>query len=363
MVAVALSICGRRTPARSMRENPTLHHQQEHPMETALPRPSGVTRRFVVSAPLAFAGIPSFAESTYPGRAVTIVVGFPPGGSTDLLGRLLAQELTTALGQSFVVENRGGANGLIAANAVAAAAADGYTLLLTSMGMTTNPYLYKSAQQDPVKDFTSIAMLASVPNVIVVNPAVPASTLTELLELARARKATPLTLATTGNAAPGHLASELLERAAKVRFKFIPYKGSGPALTDLIAGHVDMSLPTVVAAAPHIRAGRLRAIAVTGSKRSPLLPEVPTVAEAGVKELATGSGWYALVGPAGLPKDVVDRLSSQVEKIMNTPAVRERFVRDGADPMYMNHADMTAFVAQDYKRWGELIKAADIKAE
>jgi tripartite-type tricarboxylate transporter receptor subunit TctC len=292
-----------------------------------------------------------------------LLVGFPPGGSTDFIGRLLARKLSDALGQPVVVDNRGGANGLIAANAAAAAAPDGYTLLLTSMGMTTNPYLYRQAQRDPGKDFTSIAMLASVPNVIVVHPSLPAKNLTELLALARARSAKPLTLATTGNAAPGQLASELLQRAAKVRFEFVPYKGSGPALTDIMAGHVDMSLPTVIAAAPFVKAGKLRAIAVTGAKRAALLPDVPTIPEAGVKDLSTGSGWYGLIGPAGIPKDVVERLSSEVEKVMNTPDVHQRFIANGADPMYMNHVEMTSFVVQDYKHWGELIKAANIKAE
>ncbi len=232
------------------------------------------------------------------------------------------------------------------------------------MGMTTNPYLYKRTVRDPVRDFTSIAMLASVPNVIVVNPALPAKDLNELLALARTRGAAkPLTLATTGAAAPGHLASELLQRIAKIRFEFVAYKGSGPALTDIIAGHVDMSLPTVVAAVPHIQSGKLRAIAVTGNKRSALLPDVPTIAQAGVKELSTGSGWYGLIGPAGMPKDVTDRLSAEVQKIMASSEVQQRFGANGADPMYMSHAEMSTFVAQDYKTWGDLIKAANIKAE
>jgi len=325
-----------------------------------------MNRRQVLSAALLTAGsslvAPAFGQARYPAKAVTMLVGFPPGGSTDFIGRLLAQKLSDALGQPVVVENRGGANGLLAANAVAAAPADGYTLLLTSMGMTTNPYLYRNANRDPVKQFTSLAMLVSVPNVVVANPSLQAKNLGELLALARSRK-NPLTLATTGNAAPGHLASELLQRAAKVRFEFVPYKGSGPAITDIIAGHVDMSLPTVVAAVPHIKSGKLRALAVTGTKRSALLPDVPTIAEAGVKELSTGSGWYGLIGPAGMPKEVVDRIGAEVEKIMKTAEVRERFVANGADPMYMNHAEMTAFIGQDYKQWGDLIRTANIKAE
>lgn len=337
-------------------------------MQTCTPSAAGISRRLVLSAPIALAAAtlcgPALAQGRYPTKPVTLLVGFPPGGSTDFIGRLLAQKLTEVLGQTVLVDNKGGANGLIAANAAAAAAPDGYTLLLTSMGMTTNPYLYKKPPRDPVKDFTSIAMLASVPNVIVVNPSLPAKDLKELLALARSRSNTaPLTLATTGNAAPGHLASELLQRAAKVKFEFVAYKGSGPALTDIIAGHVNMSLPTVVAAAPFIQSGKLRAIAVTGSKRSAMLPDVPTIAEAGLKELSTGSGWYALIGPAGMPKDVVERLSSECQKIMANPEVHERFMANGADPMFLNPTEMSSFVARDFKNWGELIKAANIKAE
>ncbi len=229
------------------------------------------------------------------------------------------------------------------------------------MGMTTNPYLYAKSR-DPLKDFTSISLLANVPNVIVVNPKLPVRDMDELMHLARSRKS-PLTSATTGQAAPGHLATELLQRAANVKFSFVPYKGSGPALNDVMAGYVDMSLPTVVAALPAIRSGKLRAIAVTGTGRSSLLPDVPTLSEAGLKNLGGTSGWYGLVGPAKMPKEVVERLSQAVVKIMNDSEVRERFKINGADPVGSNSDEMTAFVAQDFRRWGELVKAANIKAE
>ncbi|WP_051591376.1 tripartite tricarboxylate transporter substrate binding protein [Cupriavidus sp. SK-4] len=335
-------------------------------METMVPLQSKRIRRLLMSLPLLAASAalmqPRAAYAGYPDKPIKLLIGFAPGGSTDLIGRLVGERLYKALGQPVVIENQGGANGMLAANAVAAAAPDGYTLLLTSMGMTTNPYLYTKSARDPIKDFTPISLLANVPNVIVVNPKLPVRNLDELLRLARSSK-TPLTSGTTGQAAPGHLATELLQRAANVKFSFVPYKGSAPALNDVMAGYVDMSFPTIVAALPLIRSGKVRAIGVTGAGRSSLLPDVPTLAEAGLKDLGGSSGWYGLVGPAKMPREVVERLSQAVVKIMNSSDVRERFQANGADPVGSNSDEMGAFVAQDYRRWGELIRAANIKAE
>ena len=302
------------------------------------------------------------AQQGYPSKAVTLLVGFAPGGSVDFVGREIAPRLAEVLGKSVVVENRGGANGLLAAAAVAAAPPDGHTLLVASMGLTTNPHLYSNHRLDPSKDFSAISMLVTLSNVLVVNPQLPVRTLEEFLSFARSRTR-PLTSATTGTAAPGHLASERLKRAAQVDFEFIAYKGSGPALTDVIAGHVDMSMPTVLAAAPLVKAGRLRAIAVTGARRSPLLPDVPTFAEKGVKELETGSGWIGLFGPAGMSTAIVGRLSADAVALMKNPQVYQRLVDNGTDPVALNAAETAAFVAQDYKRWGELVQAANIKGE
>jgi tripartite-type tricarboxylate transporter receptor subunit TctC len=302
------------------------------------------------------------AQQGYPSKSVTLVVGFAPGGSVDFVGREIAPRLADVLGKPVVVENRGGANGLLAAAAVAAAPPDGHTLLVASMGLTTNPHLYSKNRLDPTKDFTAIAMLVTLPNVLVVNPQLPVHSFEEFLTFARTRSK-PLTSATTGTAAPGHLASEQLKRAAKVNFEFISYKGSGPALTDVIAGHVDMSMPTVLAAAPLVKAGRLRAIAVTGPRRSPLLPDVPTMAEKGVKELESGSGWIGLFGPAGLPRPIVERLSAESVALMKSTQMHQRLVDNGTDPVAWNAAETAAFVAQDYKRWGELVQATGIRSE
>jgi len=288
------------------------------------------------------------------------LVGFPPGGSGDFVGRVVGQKLSESLRQPVVVENRGGANGLLAASAVAAAAANGYTLYITSMGLTTNPHLYSKNRLDPVKTFTAISLIANVPNVLVTSLSVPGKDLRELLELARSRS-NPLTVATVGQGAPGHLISELLQRTAKVKFEHIPYKGSGPALLDVIGQRVDMSFPSVIAAFPPVNSGKLRGIAVTGTKRSSLLPEVPTFGEAGMSGI-TG-GWYALVGPANLPKAVVARLSHEIDSIMKMPEVRDQFAANGADPVGSSPAELARFIAEDYKRWGDLIKSANIKAE
>ena len=299
-------------------------------------------------------------QDSYPQKSITLLVGFPPGGSGDFVGRLVGQKLSESLRQPVVVENRGGANGLLAASAVAAAAANGYTLYITSMGLTTNPHLYSKNRLDPVKTFTAISLIANVPNVLVTSLSVPGKDLRELLELARSRS-NPLTVATVGQGAPGHLISELLQRTAKVKFEHIPYKGSGPALLDVIGQRVDMSFPSVIAAFPPVNSGKLRGIAVTGTKRSSLLPEVPTFGEAGMSGI-TG-GWYALVGPANLPKAVVARLSHEIDIIMKMPDVREQFAANGADPVGSSPTELSRFIAEDYKRWGDLIKSANIKAD
>lgn len=299
-------------------------------------------------------------QDSYPQKSITLLVGFPPGGSGDFVGRAVGQKLSEALRQPVVVENRGGANGLLAATATASAAPNGYTIYITSMGLTTNPHLYSANRLDPVKMFTPISLIANVPNVLVTGTAVPGKDLRELLEHARSRSK-PMTVATTGQGAPGHLISELLQRTAKVKFEHVPYKGSGPALLDVIGQRVDMSFPSVIAAIPAINGGKLRAFAVTGVKRSSLLPDVPTFGESGVSGIS--GGWYALVGPANLPKAIVERLSHEIDLIMKMPDVREQFAANGADPVGSSASELARFLAQDYKRWGDVIKDANIKAE
>lgn len=321
----------------------------------------GIKRRDILGIPLACAaGLgqgSALAQGAYPSRPIKILVGFAPGGFTDVAARLIGQELGKSLGQSVVVENRPGANGMIASDATAKAPADGYTLHLSSLGLTTNALLVERAQYDPVKGFTPISLLAMVPNILVAYPGLPARNLQELLALGRTRT---LRQASAGNGSPGHLSGSLLQVMTKVPMDHIPYKGSGPAMNDLIAGHVDLSFPTIPTALPLVRGGKLRAIAVTGANRSPLMPEVPSIAEAGVAGYDMG-GWYGLVGPAGMPREVTDTLSREVVRIMKVPQVHERFVAEGADPVGSNGPELAQFLARDFQRWSEVVKAANIK--
>lgn len=324
---------------------------------------SHLTRRTVLSLPFAAAaalhapGV--LAQGTFPSKPIKILVGFAPGGFTDVAARLIGQKLADSLGQPVVVENRPGANGLIASDATAKAPPDGYTLFMSSLGLTTNPLVVERVTYDPVKGFTPISLLAMVPNILVAGPSVPANNLKELLELARSSKA-PLTQGSAGNGSPGHLSGALLQVMTNIRMVHVPYRGSGPLMTDLIGGQVDISFPTIPTALPMVRNGRIKAIAVTSGKRSPLMPDVPTIAEAGVPGYDM-VGWYGLLAPPGLPKEVADQLTAAVVKIMKMPDVRERFIAEATEPVGSNGAEMAAFLGRDFKRWAEVVKAAHIK--
>ncbi len=324
-----------------------------------------ISRRRLLTTTLALAAASTaggvWAQRPYPNRPVKILVGFAPGGFTDVAARLIAQQLSVVLGQPVVVENRPGANGLIASDATASAPPDGYTLMLSSIGLTTNPLMTKRVHYDPLKGFTPISLLAIVPNVLVTYPGIPAKNLGELLALAR-KRSSPLTQASAGNGSPGHLSGALLHVMAGIRLDHVPYKGSGPAINDLVGGHVDLSFPTIPTALPLVRAGKVRALAVTSGKRSSLMPDVPTVAEAGVPGYDTG-GWYGMVGPAGMPKEIAELLSNEVAKIMKMPDVRQRFIAEGAEPIGSNGAELNAFLAKDVERWTAVVKAARIEAK
>ena len=320
------------------------------------------SRRFVVAgmagAAVVTAGT-ALAQTPYPVKPVRMLVGFVPGGFTDLAGRIVGQKLAEALGQQVIVENRTGANGFIASDLTAKSAPDGYTIFMSSAGLTTNPILQDKTQRDPLKEFSALSLVAAIPNILVVHPGVPVKTVKELLALARSRPDT-LTQASSGTGSPGHLSGELLQQMTKVRFLHVPYKGSGAALIDLLGGHVDLSVPTISAALPHVKSGKLRTLGITSATRSPLLPEVVTISEAGVPGYEV-VGWYGLVGPAGMPKDVITRLSSEVARILKLPDVREKMLNEGAEPVGNTPEEFAAFLAEDLRKWTKVIKAANIR--
>ena len=298
------------------------------------------------------------AQPSYPVKPLRILVGFVPGGFTDTSARIVGQKLGDALGQQVIIENRPGANGLIAGDLASKSAPDGYTLFMTSPGLTTNPILYTRLRHDPVKDFTAISIVAEIPNVLVVHPAVPARSIGELFALARSKPGT-LTQSSAGIGSPGHLSGELLQIMKKMKFVHVPYKGA-QSVIDLIGGHVDLSFPSISSSIVFIRDGKLRALGVTSAKRSPLLPDVPSIGEKEVPGYAS-VGWYGIVGPAGIPKPVVTTLNREIVRILQNAEVRERLAREGAVPVINSPEEFSAFIANDHRKWAKVIKAANIR--
>jgi tripartite-type tricarboxylate transporter receptor subunit TctC len=297
----------------------------------------------------------------YPSRVVRIVAPFPPAGAADLLSRILAEEIGPTLGQNVIVENRAGAGGRVGTEAVVRSPPDGYTLLMASQATNAiNPALY-NLNFDPAKDLVSVAPVASVASVLVVNPSVKANTLQELLALARAEPG-KLTFGSAGIGGATHLAMELLENLAKVDLTHVPYRGTAPAMTDVLGGRINMMFDTLPTALPHIQSGGVRALAVSTPQRHPVLPDVPTAAEAGVTGY-DAVGWYGIFAPAGTPEPIVASLSSVIKTALAKPEFRARLTAQGVDPLPGDPAEFQAFVARDRARWTDLIRAANIKAE
>ncbi len=307
----------------------------------------------------------ALAQSAWPtGKTMTYMVPFPPGGNTDTLARLIAQPLGQALGTTVIIDNKGGAGGSLGSAIAARAPADGYTILGgTISSHAINVSLYAKLEYDPVKSFTPVAMLGSGPLVLVVPAASPYKTLNDVLAASKAKAAAGgLTSASPGTGSSNHMALELLSYQSGVKFTHVPYKGSGPAVQELIGGQVDMMFDTTLVLGPHIQAGKLRAIAVTSSKRLESLPDVPTIAEAGQKGFDMGT-WQAVFAPAGTPKPIVDRLHAEIMKIIATPEVQARLKSFGMAPSAMTPAELGAFQKAEVAKWAQVIKAAGIKAE
>ncbi|HEV8095161.1 MAG TPA: tripartite tricarboxylate transporter substrate binding protein [Burkholderiales bacterium] len=317
-------------------------------------------KRFFLLAMAAL--LPSLASAQdYPNRAIKIIIPFPPGGPTDLLGRAIAQGLSEAWGQPVIAENKPGAAGNLGVDLAAKSPADGYTLAVVPAGnISVNPTLFPKL---PYKqsDLAPITMLATVENVLVVHPGVPAKNMAELVALARAKPGS-ITFASPGAGAQAHLLGEMLSVEAGVQLVHVPYKGLGPALNDLLGGQVSMMFPQTSSALPHIQAGKLRAIGVTSLKRSQVLPETPTLAEQGYLKIDAKS-WYALMAPAGVPKEIINKLSQECARILRRPDVKERLAGLGADVVGGTPEELAAVIQAETALWGGLIRRQGIKVE
>jgi tripartite-type tricarboxylate transporter receptor subunit TctC len=302
------------------------------------------------------------ADTAWPGKPIKWVVPFPPGGAMDVIARTLGDQAARELGQPFVIENRPGAGGNIGADYVAKQPADGYTIMITSIGMATNKALYARLGYDPVKDFAPVSLLAVVPNVLVVNAAKsPDRSVKDVVDRAR-REPGKLTYASAGNGTSIHLAGEVFASMAGVNLMHVPYKGSSPAVTDMLGGQVDLMFDSITSARPHIQSGKLRALGVTTSKRSSALPDVPTIAEAGVPGYEV-SPWFAVFAPAGTPAGVVGRLNRVLNAAMQQPDIRRKLEGVGAEPIGTTPQELAAHLNKELDRWGALIKARGIRMD
>ncbi len=296
----------------------------------------------------------------YPSKPIRFIVPFPPGGGNDTIARLVGQQMAASLGQQVSIDNRPGAAGALGAQLAANSPADGYTIFLAGVGSHgLNPNLAKKPLYDPVKDFDAISLIASAPLLVVVHPSLPVKSVKELIALAKAKPGV-INYASNGTGGSSHMAIELFDMMAGTRMTHIPYKGLAPALTELMAGEVQVMFSSAVAMLPQIKAGRLRAIAMTGNTRSPAIPDIPTVAEAGLKGYETGS-WYGVVAPAGTPKYAIDRLSAEIIRITKSPQVNDRLVSEAVIPVGSTPSEFSAYIKSEIARWGKVIKQAKIQ--
>ena len=306
---------------------------------------------------------PCIALAQYPSQTVRVVVGFPPGGTTDVIGRLVAQGLGERLGKSFVVENRGGASGSIGAAGVAKAAPDGYTLLMVPSTQGTNSFLYASLPYDTERDFAPISLIASTPYLYVVHPDMPVKNFRELIVLLKQNPG-KYHYASTSPGTAQHLGAELVKRMAGVDMVHVPYKGTGAVMPDLLSGRVPMMFENVAVMTPHVKRGALRALAVSSAKRTPLLPEVPTVTETGMGlEGFEVLGWFGLYAPAGTPAEIVKRLNAEVNALIVQPATVQKFADLGAEPLGGPPEALSAFLKAEQDKWGKVIRDLGIKLQ
>lgn len=302
------------------------------------------------------------AQTTYPARTIRFIVPFTPGGSADIFARPIAQKMSESMGQQVVVENRPGSGGVIGTEAAAKAGPDGYTMMMgLTANVAVNPALYPKLRYDPLRDFAPVTLIASAPYVLVVPPSLPARNVKELVGLARSRPG-DLAYVSLGSGSMGHLSGELLASMARVKLLHVPYKTLGQAITDLMTGQVQLLFLGIASAQPHVRSGRLRAIAVSGAKRSPALPQVPTVSDSGVKGFEV-TGWYGAFVPAGTPQDIIARLNKEIVRALSLPDVRDRLSGEGAELVGNSPREFDAFIRSEIAKWAEVVKLSGAKAE
>jgi len=297
----------------------------------------------------------------WPNKPIKFVVPYPPGGGTDVIARIVQEPMSQALGQQIIIDNRGGAGGSIGTDAVAKSPADGYTVLFTLSSHTINPAIYPKLAFNTEKDFLPVSLVASLPQILVANPDFPAKTVKEAIELARLKPDT-IAFASVGNGSPGHLAGAMMATAANVKMTHIPYRGGGPAVTDVMAGQVPLLWVSIPAATQYIKTGKLRALAVSTTKRSVIFPDVPTMAESGFKDFEVDS-WYAMFVPAGTPKPIIDTLYNAVVKVLAQPSTKEKLIAQGAEAVGSTPAQLGVIVKTELAKWAKVAKESGIKAE
>src|SRR5216110_3353834 len=318
--------------------------------------------RFALLIPLLLAASPVSAQAPdpYPSKPLRFILPFPPGGPTDILGRLIGERLASSLGQPVVVENRGGAGGNVGAEAAAKSAPDGYTLVLVAPSLAISPSLYSKLNYDPLRDFAPVSLVATVPNVIVTQPAL-APTLQEFIALAKAKPG-GMNFGSGGSGTSNHLAGELFNLVTGAKLVHVPYKGVNLAMNDVLAGAIHLVVIGIPAAAPHIKAGRLRALALIAPQRASALPEVPTVGEAGVPNFEVTT-WYGILAPAGTPKAIVARLNAELVKTVHAPDLKERLAEMATDPATSTPEEFADYIKREIAKWGEVVRQAGLKAD
>ena len=318
-------------------------------------------KRLITGLLLALVPLLACAQDGYPAKPLRFILPFPPGGGTDILGRVIAERLSASLGQPVVTENRGGAGGNVGAEAAAHSAPDGYTIVLVAPSLAISPSLYSKLNYDPVKDLAPIGLVATVPNVMITHPAVEAKNLQEFIALARSRPGA-MNYGSGGAGTSNHLAGELFNMVTGTKLVHVPYKGVNLAMQGVLAGEIQLVFIGIPAALPHIKAGKLRALALVAPQRSPALPEVPTVAEAGLKDFEVTT-WYGIMTPSGTPRPIVSRLNAELVKIMHTPDVKERLAGMATDPLTSTPEEFAVYLKQEIAKWGDVVRKANLKAD